>query len=654
MEDLTGKQFGPYQIVAPLGTGGMASVYKAYQSGMERYVAIKVLPRYFAHDPQLAARFQQEAKVLASLQHPHILPIFDFGEADDHTYIAMPFIKNGTLADWLQGQPLPLPDILRIITQVADALDYAHGQGLVHRDVKPSNILMDERGNCLLSDFGIVKLLEGSAQFTTDSTTVGTPKYMSPEQGLGEPLDRRSDVYALGLILFEMNTGSAPFDADTPMAMMFKHVNASLPVPRHLNPDLPVAIEAVIQKALAKNPNDRYATTTEMAQALQAATPEMAPSVALGNESRAMELSPTMKLPPPGNLLKPPSAKLKQPWPMARAAQFLAISGIVIGLGLVSWWVFWAQANANAGGPLATPTAPATVAQVVAPTTTRSTSPTSRPTVSPTPAPPSPTAAPTHTLPPPPTTSPTLGLGSIITSPVDGMVQVYVPAGEFLMGSLVSQDTNAVRDEKPQHAVRLGAFWIDRTEVTNAAYTVCVENGVCDPPRQLHSTTRTIYYTDTQFADYPVIYVTWYDAGRYCKWAKRRLPTEAEWEKAARGTDGQLYPWPTAPLEGSLLNFDNRIGDTTAVARYIAGASPYGALDMAGNVWEWVADWYRSDYYETSPTVNPLGPEVGSLKAFRGGAWNEPGWSVRAATRASGTPGDWFPDVGFRCAADAP
>lgn len=651
MEDLTGKQFGPYQIVAPLGKGGMATVYKAYQPGMERYVAVKVLPRYFAHDPQLAGRFQQEAKVLASLQHPHILPIFDFGEAHDHTYIVMPFIKNGTLADWLQGQPLPLPEIQRIITQVADALDYAHGQGLIHRDVKPSNILMDERGNCLLSDFGIVKLLEGSAEFTTASSTVGTPKYMSPEQGLGDPLDRRSDVYALGVILYEMNTGRAPFDAETPMAMMFKHVNASLPAPRQVNPDLPVAIEEVIQKALAKNPDDRYATTKEMAQALQAATPEAAANAALGNEAQAMEFSPTLALPPPGGLPRPSASKPKRLEPATRVIRFFVISGLVIGLGLVSWWIFWAQANAD--NPLATQTAPATVAQVVAPTNTQPASQVAPPlTVTPTSAPATP--PPTRTLAPSPTASPTLGVGSIMTSPVDGLVQVYVPAGEFLMGSRISEDTNTVQDEKPQHPVRLGAFWIDRTEVTNAAYTVCVEAGVCDPPNQLHSTTRTIYYTDTQFADYPVIYVDWYDAGRYCKWAGRRLPTEAEWEKAARGTAGQIYPWPTAPLEGSLLNFDNRIGDTTAVGRYFAGASPYGALDMAGNVWEWVADWYRSDYYETSPAANPLGPETGSLKTYRGGAWDEPGWLVRAATRAPGIPDDSYPDVGFRCAADAP
>jgi formylglycine-generating enzyme required for sulfatase activity len=322
---------------------------------------------------------------------------------------------------------------------------------------------------------------------------------------------------------------------------------------------------------------------------------------------------------------------------------------LVIALGLIIWWVFQTQANQTSTVPTET-----TAAQTVAPTHAVAVSPTLRSTVTPTLVPLTPTSAPTRTPPPSPSAAPTLGVGARITSPVDGMLQVYVPAGEFLMGSHIDADRNAVRDEKPQRTVRVDAFWIDRTEVTNAAYALCVEDNQCPPPRQLHSTTRTTYYADPQFADYPVIYVSWYDARTYCQWVQRRLPTEAEWEKAARGTAGQIYPWPTVPLEGSLLNFDNRIGDTTAVGRYFAGASPYGALDLAGNVWEWVADWYRSDYYATAPDANPLGPEVGSLKTYRGGAWDEPGWSVRAATRASGIPDQVYPDVGFRCAADAP
>src|SRR3990167_3648817 len=167
MEDLTGRQLGSYQVIAPLGEGGMAAVYKAYQPAMDRYVALKILPRHFASDPQFVARFQQEARVLAKLQHPHILPVFDFGEADGYTYIVMPFIQSGTLTSLMTGKPLPWLQIRAIISQAGDALDYAHAQGLIHRDVKPSNVLIDERGNCLLTDFGLAKIVEGSIHLTT-------------------------------------------------------------------------------------------------------------------------------------------------------------------------------------------------------------------------------------------------------------------------------------------------------------------------------------------------------------------------------------------------------------------------------------------------------------------------------------------------------
>ncbi len=278
MEDLTGKQLGSYQIVAPLGEGGMAVVYKAYQPAMDRYVALKILPRHFASDPQFISRFQQEAKLLAKLQHPHILPVFDFGEMDGYTYIVMPFVASGTLTDLMHGQPLPLEQIRGVISQVGDALDYAHMRGLIHRDVKPSNVLMDERGNCLLTDFGLAKIVESSIHITTSGMIIGTPAYMSPEQGLGEKLDARTDIYSLGVILYEMATGRAPYSAETPLAVVFKHIHDPLPPPRRLHAALPEAFERVILKALAKSPEDRFATANEMVKALQASLQETTPS----------------------------------------------------------------------------------------------------------------------------------------------------------------------------------------------------------------------------------------------------------------------------------------------------------------------------------------------------------------------------------------
>lgn len=267
MEDLTGKQLGPYQVVAPLGEGGMAAVHKAYQPGMDRYVALKILPRKLAEDPQFVGRFKQEAKVLAKLQYPHVLPVFDFGEANGYTYIVMPFVESGTLADLLRAQPLPLKQIRSIVSQIGSALHYAHRHGLVHRGVKPSNVLVDESGSCLLTDFGIAKMVEGTAKFTGTGGVIGTPAYMSPEQGRGEKLDGRSDIYSLGIMLFEMATGRVPFNAETPVAIIFKHISDPLPLPRTLNPNLPETMERVILKALAKNPEERFQAAGEMVEA---------------------------------------------------------------------------------------------------------------------------------------------------------------------------------------------------------------------------------------------------------------------------------------------------------------------------------------------------------------------------------------------------
>jgi len=281
MEDLTGRQFGGYQIVAPLGEGGMAAVYKAYQPAVDRYVAIKVLPRQYAADADFTARFQREARLLAKLQHPHILPVFDYGQTEGYTWLVMPFVPSGTLTDLLTGQPLPLPRIRQIISQIGEALSYAHTHGLIHRDVKPSNVLLDESGNCLLSDFGLARMTEGSLKLTMTGAVLGTPAYMSPEQGMGRPLDGRSDVYALGVILYEAVTGRVPYKAETPVAVIFKHISDPLPPARELNPAIPEPVERVLLKALAKRPEDRFQTAAEMVAVLQAAIPEAGPPAAL-------------------------------------------------------------------------------------------------------------------------------------------------------------------------------------------------------------------------------------------------------------------------------------------------------------------------------------------------------------------------------------
>jgi serine/threonine-protein kinase len=232
-------------------------------------------------------------------------------------------------------------------------------------------------------------------------------------------------------------------------------------------------------------------------------------------------------------------------------------------------------------------------------------------------------------------------------SPKDGMVQVYVPAAEFLMGS-ADGDADAGSDEKPQHRVTLDAYWIDKTEVTNVMYATCVQAGACTVPSNSSSYTRSSYYGNPTYQSFPVIYVSWNDAQKYCAWAGRRLPTEAEWEKAARGADGRKYPWGNTWDAAKFNSWEAGPKDTTAVGSYPAGASPFGALDMAGNVWEWVADWWGA-YYAGSPARNPTGPASGTYRVLRGGAWyiNLP--LVRSALRSGNSPGYVSSIVGFRC-----
>ncbi len=273
MEDLTGKQFGHYQIVAPLGEGGMAAVYKAYQPAMERYVAVKVLPRHMASSAEFVARFEREAKLLAQLQHPHILSVFDYGEADGYTYIVMPFVQSGTLADLMKKGRIPLDETRRMMTQIGDALAYAHARGMIHRDVKPSNVLIDERGNCLLTDFGLARMAEASSRLTSSGSIMGTPAYMAPEQGSGSNIDHRSDLYALGVMFYELTTGRVPYTAETPVAIVFKHISDPLPSARKINPNLDEAVELVLYKALAKNPDDRYQNAEDFVRAVQSAIP---------------------------------------------------------------------------------------------------------------------------------------------------------------------------------------------------------------------------------------------------------------------------------------------------------------------------------------------------------------------------------------------
>jgi serine/threonine protein kinase len=274
---LEGQTLGKYRILQPLGQGGMARVYRAYHPQLDRYVAVKVLRSDLAGQEEMLARFRREAQAVAALRHPHIIQVFDFDVQEDLYYMVMELVEGDTLKargnDYrARGVRFPLGDGLRILLDVLDGLEYAHQAGVIHRDLKPANILLTRDGQAVLSDFGIAQIL-GGTQHTATGILMGTLHYMAPEQGM-ERGDRRSDIYSIGVMLYEMLIGRVPFDADTPLAILMKHMNDPLPLPRSFRPEIPESVERVIFRALAKAPDDRFQTAAEMAAALELAAAE--------------------------------------------------------------------------------------------------------------------------------------------------------------------------------------------------------------------------------------------------------------------------------------------------------------------------------------------------------------------------------------------
>lgn len=267
--ELTGRTLGQYELIEQIGRGGMASVYKA--RALERgggIVAVKILAPQLAVDPTFQARFLREAEVLSQLRHPNIMPVFDYGEADGYLFIVMPFMQVGGLSDRLRRGPLGVQEGARIFRQIASALQYAHHKGIIHRDVKLSNILLDAEGNAWLSDFGFVHIDDSNLSLT-GSALVGTPAYIAPELVEGQSPTPHTDQYSLGVVLYQMSTGKLPYEAETPMAMAIKHLMEPLPRPRAVNPKLPDAVEQVITKALSKDPSQRYDSVEALCDAFE-------------------------------------------------------------------------------------------------------------------------------------------------------------------------------------------------------------------------------------------------------------------------------------------------------------------------------------------------------------------------------------------------
>jgi Tol biopolymer transport system component/tRNA A-37 threonylcarbamoyl transferase component Bud32 len=371
MLDLTGHELGPYRILNEIGRGGMANVYLAEQPSVGRKVAVKVLPSHFLQDQTFLKRFTREVEVIARLQHPHILPIYDFGEQDGMPYIVMAYLTGGTLADRIResGAGLPPDEAARLLDQVAGALDFAHQKGIIHRDFKPSNVLLDEDGNAYLADFGIARVTEETAQLT-GSGVIGTPAYMAPEMSKAGGVTPLIDIYALGVTLYQMLTGRLPYEADTPMGVLMAHMAEPVPNALDLRPDLPPGAQTVIERAMSKEPGQRYPDARTMAAALRAAlagepVAEIEPATlpepyTIGLEEAEMPPPPaqTAVAPPTPRRAKPERAG-PRPWLwLAGGGALLALIGCVAIAAMLATGALGNIGILRPGGASRTPISP--------------------------------------------------------------------------------------------------------------------------------------------------------------------------------------------------------------------------------------------------------------------------------------------------------
>lgn len=369
------EKFSRYEIRRELGRGGMATVYLAYDPLFEREVALKLLKRELLDDPLVRERFERETKIIARLEHPAIVPVHDVGKDNDQMFYVMRYMPGGSLSERM-ATPLSLEESIRIVQRIAGALDYAHARGVIHRDLKPGNILFDDEGNAFISDFGIAKLASGQNRLTI-SGIIGTPSYMSPEQAVGDNVDGRSDIYSLGVILFEMLSGKLPYEATTPLAMVVKHANEPIPHILDLNPNLPAGIENVLEKAMAKNRALRYATAAELVNDLLALLPP-----------KGVFAAPQPTVPASRPVSAPPEQAQTTAQPV-RPRGWLAAGWLLLAILLaVASWGWWGSRAAPfatpAPSPSTAPTQTATLPAPVLPSATASPTPTASPTLLPT------------------------------------------------------------------------------------------------------------------------------------------------------------------------------------------------------------------------------------------------------------------------------
>jgi serine/threonine protein kinase len=537
-----GDSLGPYSVEKMIGRGGMATVYRAFDASNQRVVALKVLKRRFSSSSKALARFDREFLALESMSHPNIVRVLDKGEENGINYFVMEYIDGASLSRLLKHGKLTFNTKAQILLQIAAALDYAHKRGIVHRDVKPDNVLIDRTGRAKMADFGIAQITRSNlpvTSITVVSSYMGTADYMAPEQRINaKAVDHRADIFSFGVMLYETFAGKLPLG------------NFSLP--SQINPELNRRLDGIILKALRQEPAERYQSIMELANDLKE---EIHPSLLSRINARLSLIRQTKS------------------W---RKFLNVRIAGSVLLFAIILSGAVWFFKGIGGERTAVPPSKPA--------------------------------------LPPVPVVSPTQPTASVAS-------MVLVPAGDFIMGS-DSDFTN----ERPKRKVFLDDFYMDTFEVNNADYKKFVDATGHPVPYVNAFWAEPFNWRNGTYppgkADHPVVLVSWHDAAAYAKWASKRLPTEAEWEKAARGTDGRMWPW------GNTWDIDNCniresfINSTQPVRQFVSGKSPYGCCGMAGNVMEWVSDWYADNYYLHAPEKNPTGPAVGIYKAVRGGAWD--------------------------------
>jgi eukaryotic-like serine/threonine-protein kinase len=635
-----------YRIQRLLGQGGFGEVYQAWDMRLEGYCAVK---RNLQPAPEVRRQFEQEAMMLFRLKHGSLPKVYDyFTGQEDEQYLVMEYIEGENLHSRLtRTGPPPVEQALTWIEQVCDALNYLHTRQppVVHRDIKPANIIITSEGQAVLVDFGIAKA--DPQMRTLSGARAWSPGFAPPEQYGQGRTDAQSDIYSLGATAYALLTGETP-----PDAMDVAAGDKELALPIHIvNPAVPLQVSQAVEQAMQFNRALRTRSAAEFRQALKKQPRQQ---IHREDESTIVELRP-----------QTPTAHRKMDWRWVAAGLVAAV--VLFG---VAWtaWKFWgaqvsrgiatidpatwaartrqAEENQQSTETVQNAMATTATAEAVKQANDSATAISGTSTSVAVAIQAATLAAVTDTPVVVSSTSPACtAVGQTWTSPVDGMNMVCVPAGEFKMGSEEGDD-----NEKPVHPVYLDAFWIDQTEVTNAMYAQFVaETGY-----------QNAGSSDVGLRNHPVINVNWSDTDAYCQWAQRQLPSEAQWEKAARGTDERTYPWgdqePNCELVNSYLDpiEEYCVGETSPVGSYPGGASPYGALDMAGNVREWAADFFHTFYYQDYPRnswpANPQGPSFGSYRVVRGGSWGNKMDHLRSTRRLGASPDSFYTNTGFRCA----